>query len=534
MYSSPRSGRRSVSRNLLTSSPRKHYKRRRNFTYYLGWTIATGALLCAGQVLWRGKHKKKRSKKTVSKSQSAVSSRLAGLKDSFHHPEYRSKQEQDDRDIRFPSVDERVRLYMSNWYTPPCPSDQASFVQFNYLLDDDEDLDTKPKDASAHRLYIRELPSKMAAKPRLFELHGEVETDASLLFFLQERALKNCTYEACADVLQTIHPWVQQRRKSNRQTIPTLLDLGDKAVTIGLDPTLNLYMDHPHLPHLKKFRLAFSKQEINEMTVSQCVSGHRSLPSSTGFSHLQPILWKLKVSRHYGMLPNVTALDIPYAQKKNKAVFRGRLSGIHKEMITTTTSSTANDWKNCMGIPRCRLVLQHAKSSLIDARLVGPTKGLPTTLTVTHPADALHYASTETLPLFQDDDDEERMSLAAMLRYKAIIMMEGNDVASGLKWALYSNSVVLMDPVTVTSWAMEERLQAWVHYVPLHPNATDVEERFQWVLDNPVAAQRIARAGALWIKDLWFHPQAARDDAAIYAEMIRRYQAHFVLNPMLF
>ena len=113
-------------------------------------------------------------------------------------------------------------------------------------------------------------------------------------------------------------------------------------------------------------------------------------------------------------------------------------------------------------------------------------------------------------------------------------MMEGNDVAAGLKWALYSNSVVLMEPVTVTSWAMEERLKPWVHFVPISSDGADAESQFQWVLDNPIAAERIARDGALWIKDLLFHPQALADEEAIYREMMSRYRAHFKSNPGLF
>lgn len=185
----------------------------------------------------------------------------------------------------------------------------------------------------------------------------------------------------------------------------------------------------------------------------------------------------------------------------------------------------STDRENCMRIPRCRLVLQNAHSHLVDARLVGPRKGLPASILAENVTRAGQYDE-----IFAD----ERMSIRDMLKYKAIIMMEGNDVASGLKWALYSNSVVLMEPVTVSSWAMEERLKPWVHFVPIHPNGNNVEERFRWVLNNPIAAQRIARNGALWIKDLLFHPQAAIDEEQILHEMMDRYRAHFIPNQRLF
>ena len=43
-------------------------------------------------------------------------------------------------------------------------------------------------------------------------------------------------------------------------------------------------------------------------------------------------------------------------------------------------------------------------------------------------------------------------------------------MASGLKWMLFSNSVVFMAPPTKTSWAMEEKLVPYVHYIPLWQN----------------------------------------------------------------
>ncbi len=54
-------------------------------------------------------------------------------------------------------------------------------------------------------------------------------------------------------------------------------------------------------------------------------------------------------------------------------------------------------------------------------------------------------------------------------------MLEGNDVASGLKWALLSQSVVMMPPPQHTSWAMEELLQPWVVRVILFYSTCDYD-----------------------------------------------------------
>jgi len=107
-------------------------------------------------------------------------------------------------------------------------------------------------------------------------------------------------------------------------------------------------------------------------------------------------------------------------------------------------------------------------------------------------------------------------------------MIEGNDVSTGLKWALHSNSVVLTQKPSRSSWLMEELLQPWVHYAPLDDDElTDVDEKVQWVLDHQVEAQEIARRASLWIGNLLFHPAAERDDEMIHEEMIRRYRMHF-------
>jgi Glycosyl transferase family 90 len=106
-------------------------------------------------------------------------------------------------------------------------------------------------------------------------------------------------------------------------------------------------------------------------------------------------------------------------------------------------------------------------------------------------------------------------------------------VSSGLKWALYSNSVVMTQPSTYTSWAMEELLDPWVHYIPLNDDLSDVEEKMQWVIDNDEEASKIAHRGKLWISDLIYHPDAQADDESIIDQTFKRYEAHFVSNNKL-
>jgi Glycosyl transferase family 90 len=230
------------------------------------------------------------------------------------------------------------------------------------------------------------------------------------------------------------------------------------------------------------------------------------------------------------MLDEIPAADIPWSEKLDGAIWRGALTGMKRNGFRVVQSvkagaNNANIKRDlCMNMQRCKLVYEHATSSLINASLVG--------VAATHTHNAF---SAPVVPNILDGVRlfGPRASYHDLLRYKAIIMLEGNDISSGLKWALYSNSVVLAQNPTYTSWAMEEELQPWVHYVPIADDLSDVEEKARWVAEHDEQAQEIARSGSLWISDLVYHPDAQADEDAIFDETFRRYKQHFAYNPAL-
>ena len=76
------------------------------------------------------------------------------------------------------------------------------------------------------------------------------------------------------------------------------------------------------------------------------------------------------------------------------------------------------------------------------------------------------------------------ISIREMLQYKFLISIERNDVATDLKWKLYSKSLVFMRRPTVFSWLMEDKLIPYYHYIPLNDDFTDLNEKYQWALEN--------------------------------------------------
>ncbi len=101
----------------------------------------------------------------------------------------------------------------------------------------------------------------------------------------------------------------------------------------------------------------------------------------------------------------------------------------------------------------------------------------------------------DTRPKAQAAHRRPFMSKQGQLDHRYIISLEGNDVATNLKWILSSNSLCLMPKPTVESWFMEGRLQAGVHYVEIRPDGSDLPEVMDFYNRNPQAALPILEAG---------------------------------------
>lgn len=85
-----------------------------------------------------------------------------------------------------------------------------------------------------------------------------------------------------------------------------------------------------------------------------------------------------------------------------------------------------------------------------------------------------------------------RQTVEEQLQYRYLIAVEGNDVATSLKWMLASNSTVLMPPPTMESWLRESCLIPWVHYVPIKPDTSDLEDKITYCEEHTDQCQAIA------------------------------------------
>lgn len=392
------------------------------------------------------------------------------------------------RETRFPSVDERVQLYMANWYQLPCPhvnqtSKYYSFERHDRLLnfsfvrvraknniqvDFPEDLHV------AQAVVLNKGAVEQCATPwRIFRSNTQ-SLDR------QSRRQKYRLKQLCEDVLELLE-LMQQEYTTD---VPALVLMAEGDIR------------HP-IPIFGKWRWATTRKRLNEDVLSPQCDG--ALPQEfESKDPYPPILWKMGTQREWEMVERVQLFEIPWEKKIRRAVWRGVVTGSIGDEASAVTE------EGCKANNRCRFVLQHGDSKLVDA---GFTAGVSS-------RDRINGVALLRW----------RAHMRDVLKHKIVISLEGDHARSDLKWQLMSSCVLLMAPPKQTSWLMEEYLQPWVHYIPLADDASNALEMVKWVLQNDGEAHRIAERATLFMYDLLYHPEAYADELAIKTQIVQRYQ----------
>jgi hypothetical protein len=514
---------------------------------------------------------------------------------------YNTIEEMQLRYQRFPSVQDRVKLYMSNWYIPPCEDNIDGHVHYKYSV---FSVGHKNDTTTNKSMGFTPTKSTVVLQPISTSTGIDITSNATPItmlsvdttytrdptFFLYDRDVitNECTDNLCYDAHQYFIPYVDQyytNDESGRNTksvdktndihyntVPLLLQHGDanfyrakvamsqhqlaRANDEHVTNVKQIYVINPNIPIFKKFRRSMTITEIESVTQlptlqlsetsnqqTECYTNGEPRRSSmitpvyaSGSAddsinsnsqsisrqyQMQPIISIVSnFGRHFYPLMAVITADRNWDQKISKAIYRGLCTGRSKSIyndkkIRNELNVTDYDW--CQHVPRCRLVYNYSNSTLVDAKLTSSKN------TIDSSSFTIHGVKMVGRSLSMDE----------LLKYKGIMMIEGNDVSSGLKWALFSKSVVFTQKPTYTSWAMEELLVPWKHYIPIANDLLDVEEKVQWMIDHDIEAQEIANNGHLWITDMIFHPEAMHDHEEIVLEIFQRYRAHFMYDELL-
>ncbi len=101
--------------------------------------------------------------------------------------------------------------------------------------------------------------------------------------------------------------------------------------------------------------------------------------------------------------------------------------------------------------------------------------------------------------LVDDLPPKEPLSHSAQKAYKFFVSIEGNDVATNLKWAMASNMLVMSPLPRFETWFMEGRLEPGRHFVLLKDDFSDLEEKVDYYTRHTQEAEDIIRNAHAWI-----------------------------------
>lgn len=110
--------------------------------------------------------------------------------------------------------------------------------------------------------------------------------------------------------------------------------------------------------------------------------------------------------------------------------------------------------------------------------------------------DLGHTGNKSIHPKWQKD----KLSIRDHLPYKFLLSLEGNDVASNLKWVMSSNSLAIMPKPKFETWFMEGTLESNVHYVEISEDYEDLDEKLEYFMTHPDKAQTIIHNAHNYIK----------------------------------
>lgn len=92
------------------------------------------------------------------------------------------------------------------------------------------------------------------------------------------------------------------------------------------------------------------------------------------------------------------------------------------------------------------------------------------------------------------------LTVEEQLKHRYVLVPEGNDVATALKWVMGSQSIALSPRLEFETWFMEGQLIPDHHYVEVRPDMSDLEEKVAWLEDNPAEAAQISRNASAWMQ----------------------------------
>jgi hypothetical protein len=158
------------------------------------------------------------------------------------------------------------------------------------------------------------------------------------------------------------------------------------------------------------------------------------------------VLMPLDTNRHFRFLKDIFS----YESKKNMIVWRGNATQSHRKAFLRNTS----------------------KLSISDIK--------------------------SNIPFEDQIEAGNFLSPAQQCEYKFILSLEGNDVATNLKWIMSSNSLCFMPKPKYETWYLESKLIPGEHYAEVSADGTNIGDVFEYYVTRPKLSKEIIRNAQLY------------------------------------
>lgn len=192
-----------------------------------------------------------------------------------------------------------------------------------------------------------------------------------------------------------------------------------------------------------KYKIAYKFGDITELQSTPTFVKSRPINHNN-----LSVLLKLNEVRHFKFIND----SIPFSDKKNMAVWRGVVHKKNRELLVDQ-------------------YYQHPK------------------------CDIGQIGKLNLNPIWE----KPFLSINEQLKYKFILSIEGNDVATNLKWIMSSNSLCFMPTPKFETWYMEGKLIPNFHYVPIEDDYSDLIDKIDYYSSNENEALEIIKNANEWI-----------------------------------
>lgn len=212
------------------------------------------------------------------------------------------------------------------------------------------------------------------------------------------------------------------------------------------------YFDQHHVTRWfpKSYRWNFCPGDVYFTPETPTVVKSRLLTPDNANS----VILKLDKLRHFMFVNDTKA----FRDKKDAVIFRGK---IRQSRVRT------------------RFLEMFFGRPMFDCGVVGKNEGCP------------------------DEWMSAKKTIREHLDYKFIMALEGNDVASNLKWVMSSNSLAVMTRPTCETWFMEGTLVPDYHYVEVKEDFSDLPEKLAYYMEHPDKAEEIIAHAHEYVEQFW-------------------------------